>query len=308
MKTAKYRPQNNWRWIAKAGLAVALLALIMWHMLPAIGRNLAYIQVANILTFDVSVGQAKLPRLLNELAKNVTLRDLGTLAYHFGSFSQAAAYYRDELLATNDPIARFMLGKVLLETGQRDEALSTWRPLGQPALEDLGWEYSQVAEQAVNRSEWQTAADWAEYALQLDPDIARAYYVLGIAQAGQNHGVEAVAAFRKALDLATDTNTRIATLVALGDALRQIGDVKGAIDLLYSVVTESPTNVRAHLYLARAYAADRRVIDAADEYQAVIALDGQAVDVYLELGDLFKREGDLIQAQKWYDQARQVRP
>jgi lipopolysaccharide biosynthesis regulator YciM len=50
------------------------------------------------------------------------------------------------------------------------------------------------------------------------------------------------------------------------------------------------------------------VIDAADEYQAVIALDGQAVDVYLELGDLFKREGDLIQAQKWYDQARQVRP
>ncbi len=72
---------------------------------------------------------------------------------------------------------------------------------------------------------------------------------------------------------------------------------------LEAVIDADEATQRAKLLMASG-----RLREALDEFERAVELDPRAVDARIGIGDVYKQEGDLPRAERWYGQAAQVGP
>ncbi len=72
---------------------------------------------------------------------------------------------------------------------------------------------------------------------------------------------------------------------------------------LEAVIAADEATQRAKLLMASG-----RLREALDEFERAVELDPRSVDARIGIGDVYKEEGDLPRAERWYGQAAQVGP
>jgi tetratricopeptide (TPR) repeat protein len=141
----------------------------------------------------------------------------------------------------------------------------------------------------------------ARHAVDLDPQIAIAHYVIGSIELDRGHLVDAESAFREVLR--QDRLTKDASL-QLARTLLAAGRPREAIDL----ADAAGRSVDARLTLARALAADRQEARARSELLQLSADNPASPQPSIELGQLELRSGALPQARALAEHALTLAP
>jgi len=88
-----------------------------------------------------------------------------------------------------------------------------------------------------------------------------------------------------------------------GGGGRSNNDVRVSRSKLEAVIDADEATQRAKLLMASG-----RLREALDEFERAVHLDPQAVDARIGIGNVYKQEGDLPRAERWFGQAAQVGP
>lgn len=94
----------------------------------------------------------------------------------------------------------------------------------------------------------------------------------------------------------------------LGNALKELGDIRAAIQFYLKAVKLKPRFCDAYNNLASAYMQLGQIQEAMETYQMALVLNPALVDAHSNLGNLFKAQGNLESAKKSYLEAIRIRP
>lgn len=180
--------------------------------------------------------------------------------------------------------ANFLLGMVLQQTGREGEAAAVFQPLLDAPIrakfspERLCW----LAEFQFGRGVWRESEEAARTLLAAAPDPGwqqAAWTLIGRAQRAQSHRDDAIAAFRRAVELSAETRFGAEAALRLGELLLDAGQTAEAESRLADAARRAASpelqSLRAHAYAALGRAAEGRG-------------DGEAaVRYYLSVGILF---------------------
>ena len=147
---------------------------------------------------------------------------LGWLNLQLGRFDEALPKFRKAVEL--DPAfaeAQLNIGVVLAETASWEEAASAYRKaIALPTLSTPHVAYQNLGLAYYHLKRYREAEEALRFAITLDPQLAPAFYHLGLVFTVQNRSDDAKAAFRRARDLAPQTpfgQAAIQRLQALGD-------------------------------------------------------------------------------------------
>lgn len=94
----------------------------------------------------------------------------------------------------------------------------------------------------------------------------------------------------------------------LGNALKELGDLKGATQFYLKAIKLKPRFCDAYNNLASAYMLQAQPQQAMETYQMALVLNPGLVDAHANLGNLHKSNGDLEAAKKCYLEAIRIKP
>lgn len=92
----------------------------------------------------------------------------------------------------------------------------------------------------------------------------------------------------------------------LGNALKELGDLKGATQFYSKAIKLKPRFSDAYNNLASAYMLQGRVQQAMETYQMALVLNPNLVDAHTNLGNLYKATGDMEAAKQCYLEAIRI--
>ncbi len=148
---------------------------------------------------------------------------------------------------------------------------------------------------ASKRETWHLAMETVERALARHPSSHRLHQLLGLVQVRQQHFLDAIVSYGRALDLAPESaDLHLGLLVAV----RASGQVERAIQLALESIVKFPRDGAlrhqlGRIYLDRAEWGDPRAAElGAARLREAIALDPGMADAHFELGSLALRQGD----------------
>ena len=139
---------------------------------------------------------------------------------------------------------------------------------------------------------WADSESLFAHAAALYPQAHIAQNNLGNAYRRQGRNDEAVAAFRRALDI----RPHVKTLSNLGATLRRMGKIAEAERTYERALVLDPESAIAHVGLGLVYAESGRPEDALREYERALTLDPQFAAVYINIGALLQSQGKLDEA------------
>jgi protein O-GlcNAc transferase len=142
-------------------------------------------------------------------------------------------------------------------------------------------------------------------ALQLQPGLAEAHNNLGIALKNLGRVDEALGCYREAVRLRPDY---VDARNNLGNALAQLGHDDEAIELFRTVIAARPEYAEAHNNLGIIFKGQGRWAEAESSLRAAIRLRPQLAAAHANLGIVPAERGDLDQALRSYDQALELDP
>jgi len=138
------------------------------------------------------------------------------------------------------------------------------------------------------------------------PDI---YYQLGLIDLSEKKYKEAEADFRRSYELNPANSRGLMGVVETYFAERRPDD---AINMLQAEAAKSPNRVDLHLAVASASVMAARFDMAVSQYQAALSMLGTdaaaRADIYLRLGETYRRKGDMNNAIPALEQARKSMP
>lgn len=156
------------------------------------------------------------------------------------------------------------------------------------------------------------AIDALNNAAQVDKKNGSVYVVMGLAYMQDSNSNEALKAFLKAVELlesgeyaAQDENLEKAHFYA-GVIYYQQKNYDEAIIQLKSAARVKRASSDTHLYIAKAYAAKQWYGKAMQEYNIAVTFDPKLAEAQYELGRLFERQHDTVQAVVHYRLAREA--
>mmetsp|Transcript_34492 Transcript_34492/g.43546 ORF Transcript_34492/g.43546 Transcript_34492/m.43546 type:complete len:954 (-) Transcript_34492:361-3222(-) len=94
----------------------------------------------------------------------------------------------------------------------------------------------------------------------------------------------------------------------LGNALKELGDVQGAIQFYLKAIKLKPRFCDAYSNLASAHMQMGQLQEATETYQMALVLNPKLVDAHSNLGNLFKAQGKLEEAKVCYLKAIKLNP
>lgn len=130
-------------------------------------------------------------------------------------------------------------------------------------------------------------------AIQLDPYFAPAHAHLGRLMRRQGRSDESAAAYKTAVELATD----VPTMVLVADVMQSEQRYSESEELLRKAVGRDPRNASALLLLGRAQLAQNNFDDAEQTLGTNIAVSPKAYTANTLLGSLYLRQGSLDMAE-----------
>jgi tetratricopeptide (TPR) repeat protein len=146
-----------------------------------------------------------------------------------------------------------------------------------------------------------------EIGLLLESPLA--YQRRGLDSLGRGAWAEAIAHFRKGLELKPAVpSLRDSLANKLGAALFQMGDVAAARRQFEQGTRESPQYVPNHVSLAVLLALEGRDIEAIKWLHAAIRADPSYLEAHLQLADALRRNGRLGESLQQYDEAIRLDP
>ena len=94
----------------------------------------------------------------------------------------------------------------------------------------------------------------------------------------------------------------------LGNALKELGDVKAAVQFYLKAIKLKPRFCDAYNNLASSYVQLGQMAEAVETYQMALVLNPALVDAHSNLGNLYKAQGDLDAAKRCYLEAIRIKP
>jgi len=94
----------------------------------------------------------------------------------------------------------------------------------------------------------------------------------------------------------------------LGNALKELGDVEGAVEFYLKAIKIKPRCSDAYNNLASSHMQQGSIDDAISTFQMALTLDPNCVDARSNLGNLYKAQGRLEEAKKEYLTAIKIKP
>jgi len=200
----------------------------------------------------------------------------------YESFRNAAQSDQDQLLSCT----------ILTPSGQGAQTASKME--GTPA------ELHKAGVNALQSKDYRTAIELLKRAVDGDTSLAKSgmkegWYDLGLAYAGANHHAEAIAAFRKQIEL--DPNHKNANR-ELAMELQQTGKNDEAIAAYRKQLEATPYEKAAHKNLGLLLAQLGRDADARTELEAAAAIPPDDPETKMALAQVYGRLGEKIQAQE----------
>jgi tetratricopeptide (TPR) repeat protein len=187
----------------------------------------------------------------------------GFNAYHCQKLSEARELFSQALQHKATDLYHFMLGNVLVEQHQYQEAEA---------------QYHQ--------------------AIALNPAYVDAYSNLGVALKNQQRETEAIVQYQKALAL--DSN-HCGAYCNLGLSLKSQGQISEAIASYQQALALNPNHVVSHYNLGLAYEELRDLDKTLACYLTVVALNPRYTRVYLNLGLVYLMRKNFTEGWKYYE-------
>jgi tetratricopeptide (TPR) repeat protein len=170
-------------------------------------------------------------------------------------FKQASAILRQaRILDPHDTLAAWYLATAYWQAGDKENARSVWRDIG--IIGDLAWKYIKPAEVALKSNQWETCVESARSALEIAPEEAYAYFLLGKCYQQLGRFDEAIASYSRAGEMAPQgTWFKSSSYAYMGQIYReQLGQPRDALAALQKAVWLEPGDVWSwaaigHIYL-----------------------------------------------------------
>lgn len=157
----------------------------------------------------------------------------------------------------------------------------------------------------LQRNNPAAAIDLIGQAIAHRPGTAMYHNNLGKAYRSQERFEEALAQFRRALQLEPNM---VEALYNSGEALRWLGDLDGAIEMLEKAAAARPQFTDVHFQLGNALLMRGRPDEAAMRYRRVIQLDPEQAIAYKELASSLYQQGKPRDAIAQFQKALTLRP
>lgn len=249
------------------------------------------------------------------------MRNIGMAAMRVPNYPEAARALRP-VLATDphDQVARSLLGTALYSTHSFAEAARVFAPLGDSALREpelaYAWADSLIkttqfpqATVLLDKLEKQSlpaetlvliAQAWSQMgnypravaschrALQLNPKLAQAHFIAGMALIRSDHPADAVPEFRSELQLDPGNND---AQYDLAFALLQLSHNDEAVGLLRGVLARDPDHAQANYELGRELLEEGKKEEAIRYLEAAARLNPKLDAVHYQLQSAYRAVG-----------------
>jgi tetratricopeptide (TPR) repeat protein len=240
--------------------------------------------------------------------------------YHAYSFNSPAkeCYLNASRLAPKEFSWVYLLGKLNEREGSVPQAINYYNAAAQlrpdylPLFVSLGNIYLQL-----NRLD-QAEANFRR-ALEIDENVAAAYYGLGQAALSKRSYADAARYLEKALSLAPESNRLHYALAMAYRGLGKMDQVQSHLalggtvgvrvsDPLVDGLQDLVKGARLHLIRGRAALEARRFSEAADQFRKAIAAQPDSLPAHINLGAALSQTGDLAGALEQFEEALRLDP
>jgi tetratricopeptide (TPR) repeat protein len=153
---------------------------------------------------------------------------------------------------------------------------------------------------ALEAEKYDVAAEWLEKAVQTDPKDYAAQFHLALANTMLGRNAEAIAGYRKVLELKPDLYE---AELNLGMVLLRTRQPREAAPYLEKAAAGKPKEFRPRLYLGDAQFDSGEWAKAEESYKAALGLDGKSGAAELGLGRAQARQSRLDEAEAHYRRA-----
>jgi len=249
------------------------------------------------------------------------MRNIGMAAVRVSDYHEAVRTLRPVVAANpHDRVARSLLGTSLFSIQNFAEAVQVFTPLGDSVLQEpelaYAWADSLInttqfpqATALLDKLEKQTlpaetlvliAQAWSQMgnypravesshrALQLDPKLAQARFIAGMAQIHAGHPADAVSEFRSELELDPENND---AQYHLAFALLQLSRNDEAVELLRAVLNRDPNHAQANYELGRELLNEGKKEEAIPFLEAAARVNPQLDAVHYQLQSAYRAVG-----------------
>lgn len=162
-----------------------------------------------------------------------------------------------------------------------------------------------LAKAYLHNQQLAEGGDQLESLLQVHPGRGDAWELLGELRTYQERYVDAIAAYRKALELQPDNEALRLRLIAVFD---QQGDVQGAIAETNTLLGLKPESLPGRLALARLQRRNQQAGDAIKTYRDLLVQRPGQLQAILELGQLLEKERQVSEAIDLYRESLRDNP
>ena len=160
-------------------------------------------------------------------------------------------------------------------------------------------------EQSGNRESLELAKKYAKHAVDLDQNLAGAWYALGLTAARAGDREAAETHFRRALSFSprhSETNSELGLILAAN------GDSAGAKKHLQRAVELAPSNWQLHKNLGLYYAGQGRFADSEQAFRTVIELAPTNLVAHQNLAGVLYYQGRIEESLEWTQKALELSP
>ena len=144
--------------------------------------------------------------------------------------------------------------------------------------------------------------------LELDPGNIKAEDNLGLSYAGLGRPEDAIASYKKAIDWqANSLDRKAGPFLNLGSLLVDQNKASEALPYLLKAVEISPADPKTHQQLGKAYSALDQLPEAQAELEKAVALEPESAPLHFMLGQIYQREGFEEKAKAEFDRTASLK-
>jgi tetratricopeptide (TPR) repeat protein len=230
----------------------------------------------------------------------------GCIYGELGSLTSAVDCLRESIRLRPDCTEAYLaLGQVLNAQGNRSDALASLRKAVELDPEDDQALCMLANLLVLQQDGYAEATECLRRAVEIKPDIADAWLLLGWTQSQLGDLTEAESCYQRTVGLEPDN---IKALAGLADAQMQSGKHAAATATYKKLVELTPRDVGAWINLGNAFVALGNIADAESAFGKAAQLGPDNPNAHANLGMLHQMQGRLFRAEKELDKAVRLAP